>query len=250
MSVRILDLDGGVVQQETILSRYRPVLHDLRWWGPRLRLACRFGRFVRFEAELQALVAQEAETGPALTFVGSGDFHHVSLALVRRLTTPFNLLVLDNHPDWMRGLPFLHCGTWLYHAARLPNCRWVFHVGGDVDFDNGYRRLAPWRLLREGKINVFPAVRRYAKVQWRDVPHEPLRVDAELPTPAGRIEEQLQPFAEELKHWPLYISLDKDAMTAQEATVNWDSGHLDLGEVKETLEVFSRLADQRVAGMD
>ena len=96
--------------------------------------------------------AVETPDEPTLTFYGSGDFHHVSLALVRRRRAPFNLLVLDNHPDWMRGVPFLHCGTWLYHAARLPQVRRIFHVGGDVDFDNVYRWLAPWPLLHAGKI--------------------------------------------------------------------------------------------------
>src|SRR5262249_54857056 len=144
----------------------QPQVTPLREWGPRVRLACRFGVFRRFEQELATRLASEAApakkgTGPlesqvpspfspAVTLYGSGDFHHVSLALVRRLKEPCNLLVLDNHPDWMRAVPLLHCGTWLYHAARLPQVRRVFHAGGDVDFDNAYRRLAPWPELRSG----------------------------------------------------------------------------------------------------
>ena len=104
--------------------------------GTALRLACRFARFHAFEEELgRYLDGRE----PALTFYGSGDLHHVSLALLRRFTTPFNLLLLDKHPDWMCGIPFLHCGTWLRHALRLPLLRRVFHVGGDLDFDNAWR---------------------------------------------------------------------------------------------------------------
>src|SRR5205823_6657374 len=113
----------------------------------------------------------------AITFCGSGDFHHVSLALVRRLAGPFNLLVVDNHPDWMRGIPLLHCGTWLYHAARLPQLRRVFHAGGDVDFDNYYRWLAPWPLLRADKVRVFPARRPFRRGPWARVANEPLRAD-------------------------------------------------------------------------
>src|SRR5205823_5696000 len=164
----------------------------------------------------------------ALTFCGSGDFHHVSLALVRRLTTPFNLLVLDNHPDWMRGVPFLHCGTWLYHAARLPQVRRIFHVGGDVDFDNYYRWMAPWDLIESGKIVVFPAVRRYRRGRWARVEAAPLRCDAAMPFPTERVEELLTPYRRELRAWPLYVSLDKDVMVSDDAAVNWDSGHLTL----------------------
>src|SRR5207245_2357963 len=112
------------------------------------------------------------DAAPSLTFVGSGDFHHVSLALVRRQPGPINLLVLDNHPDWMRGVPVLHCGTWLSHAVRLPQVRTVFHVGGEVDFDNAYSWLAPWPELRSGKIVVLPAVRRFRGARWGRVRHQ------------------------------------------------------------------------------
>src|SRR5205823_14391349 len=138
----------------------------------------------------------------ALTFCGSGDFHHVSLALVRRLTTPFNLLVLDNHPDWMRGVPFLHCGTWLYHAARLPLVQRVFHVGGDVDFDNYYRWMAPWPLLRSGKIKVLPGVRHFRTRAWQQIAHEPVRLRSTARTTRERLEELLLPLREDLARWP------------------------------------------------
>src|SRR5262249_17872464 len=155
---------------------------------------------------------------------GSGDFHHTTLALLRRLTTPINLLVLDNHPDWMRGVPLLHCGTWLAHALRLPLLHTVFHLGGDVDFDNAYRWLAPWPALRSGKIRVFPAVRRFQSGGWNSVPHDPLR-----PHPGARLTPQrlstlLDPHRAELARRPLYVSLDKDVLGPAEAVVNWDSG--------------------------
>src|SRR5262249_11516093 len=154
--------------------------------------ACSFARFRRFERALADLPELE---GPVLTFYGSGDFHHLSLALVRRLRQPFNLLVLDKHPDWMRGLPFLHCGTWLYHAARLPHVRRIFHVGGELDSDTAYRWLAPWPLLRSGKIPVFPAIRRFRRGTWRRVGHTPLRLSPEAPATAERIATLLEPFA-------------------------------------------------------
>src|SRR5581483_798779 len=128
--------------------------------------ACRFGRFRQFESALAAWAGSERDESPAITFFGSGDFHHVSLALLRRQAAPCNLLVLDNHPDWMRAIPFLHCGTWLYHAAQLPQVRRIFHLGGDVDFDNAYRWLAPWPMIRSGKIIVAPSRRRFQGSYW------------------------------------------------------------------------------------
>src|SRR5262249_23112377 len=150
-----VDLDGSVARQGNLRERVRPRSVDMRRWGPTIRLACGFGRFERFAHELVHALGPARIDRPEILLCGSGDFHHVTLALLRRICDPINLLVIDNHPDWVRGVPFLHCGTWLHHAARLPHVRRIFHAGGDTDFDNRYRWLAPWSLLRSGKITVF-----------------------------------------------------------------------------------------------
>jgi hypothetical protein len=245
MHVQILDLDGSICRQRHLLARYESACTDLREWGPLIRLGCGFGRFLRFEKALAARVPE----GPALTLYGSGDFHHVSLALVRRLREPCNVLVLDNHPDWMRGIPFLHCGTWLYHAARLPTVRRIFHLGGDVDFDNLYSWLAPWPDLLSGKFVVLPAVRHFRGRSWGGIAHTPLR-RAGAPATADRLAELLEPFREELSRRPLYVSLDKDVMVQTDALVNWDSGHLRLAEVETILALVLEMAGGNLAGMD
>jgi hypothetical protein len=248
MQAQVLDLDGSLAPQAAVLARCRPVGVPLRTWGPRIRMACAFGRFRRFERALAGLLPPGGE--PVLTFYGSGDFHHVSLALVRRLRQPCNLLVLDKHPDWMRRIPFLHCGTWLYHAARCPHVRHVFHAGGELDFDNHYRWLAPWPELVEGRITVFPAVRAFRRGGWRRVPHEPLRPEPDTPVDAERLRLLLRPFAAVLASRPLYISVDKDVLVGADAAVNWDSGHLHLAEAQEILAAFVAAAGGRLAGMD
>jgi hypothetical protein len=249
MEARILDLDGSLFPQRDVAARSGAIVFPAREWGPRIRLACSFRRFAAFERRLTALFGSNHDESAHLTWYGSGDFHHVTLALLRRQTQPFNLLVLDNHPDWMRFVPCLHCGTWLAHAARLPQVRHVFHIGGDVDFDNAYRVLAPWRLLRSGKIVVVPATRRYQRFPWGGIGHEPLRWEAKEPAAAQRIAEVFRPFAEDLSEYPLYVSLDKDVIRAEESVVNWDSGHLTLAEVTGLLEVACGLAGD-LAGVD
>jgi hypothetical protein len=246
MRARILDLDGSVMQQSRLVGESAADVVPLQDWGPRLRMACSFDRFRCFE---QSLSRCPGGSDPTLTFYGSGDFHHVSLALVRRITTPFNLLVLDKHPDWMCGIPFLHCGTWLRHAAQLPLLQRVYHVGGDLDFDNAWRWLAPCDDLRRGKITVFPAIRRFTRGPWRRIRNVPVQANGE-PVTLPSLEQLLQPFAAALARWPLYISLDKDVMTAEDAVVNWDSGHLRLAEVTAVLTAFVTGARGNLLGMD
>jgi arginase family enzyme len=250
MQTRVFDLDGSLVPQTLLLQRSAAILVPLREWGCNLRLACRHGTFARFEERLAQLAGSRCDTQPFLTFLGSGDFHHLSLALLRRLTGPFNLLVMDNHPDWMRGVPFLHCGTWLYHAAQLPNVQRIFHLGGAVDFDNRYRWLAPWLMIRSGKIVVAPACRRFHGREWDQIAHQPLRCRPDEPVRHDVLSKWLGPYRAELAAWPLYISLDKDVLTATEAMVNWDSGCLTTAEVLAIVETFMKAANGALVGMD
>jgi hypothetical protein len=250
MQIRILDLDGALPLQLRFVTEYRPHILKLQHWGSWIRLACSFGRFGQFERELAALCPSTNDRRPTITCYGSGDFHHVSLALLRRLATPLNLLVLDNHPDWMRGVPFLHCGTWLYHAARLPWVKRIFHLGGEVDFDNYYQWMAPWRQLRSGKFIVFPALRRFQRGAWGTVPNEPVRLSPTTPVDHPRLADLLEPFRAELASRPLYISVDKDVLRAEESVVNWDSGHLTLAEVRNVLHAFISAACGQLMGLD
>lgn len=100
----ILDLDGGVLP----LPQARTLA--LQHWHDPLRFACRNTTLSRFANDV--LLPLPAQLGTVM--LGSGDFHHLSLPLLQRLHThaPFQLVVLDNHPDNMR-FPFgMHCGSW------------------------------------------------------------------------------------------------------------------------------------------
>ncbi len=242
--LRVLDLDGSLAEQADLFPESGVDRIDARDWGPRVRLACGFGTFGRFREWL----GRTLDDGPAVTLYGSGDFHHVTLALLGRLRGPFNLLVVDGHPDWMRGIPFLHCGTWLRHALRLPGLRRVFHCGGETDFENGYRHLAPWREVRSGRVVVFPSRRRFARGVWSRLDVRPLLADG-IP-PAETLRDALRPFRDELARIPLYVSIDKDVMIAEDAAVNWDSGHLRLADAASVVSTFLGAAGGRLAGAD
>jgi hypothetical protein len=220
----------------------------------RIRLGCRFGQFDRFERSLTRALGDPVDTEPHVNFLGSGDFHHVSLAMLHRQRRPVNLLVIDNHPDWMRKIPFLHCGSWLYHAARLPQVKQIFHVGGDVDFDNYFQWLAPWEELNRGKIVVLPAIRRFPGWRWARIGNDPLlgksQPAAPYSLPNGRLKDFLRPYRRDLNCRPLYVSLDKDVLRADYAPVNWDSGHLSVAQLRAVLESFLMAAGGNLAGID
>jgi hypothetical protein len=245
MHPRIIDLDGGVVAQTALCQRLGPAVHELRCWRLAVRHGCSWRRFAQFERALDEHVAADGP-GPWLNLLGASDLHHVSLALLRRLTAPCNLLVLDDRPDWLRALPGIRAGTWLRHAARLPQVRHVFHVGGNSGFDDWRRWLAPTDLLASGKITVLPAARR---LHWR-WPAQPLRTNAYRRCDLGRLETLLAPFRDVLEQFPLYISLDKRVLVLRDAIVGGRAGCMWLDEMLDVIEMFLRLSGDRLAGMD
>ena len=89
MHARVLDLDGSITSQDDLVKRLGPTVLRADSWGPRIRMACRFARFRLFENALSVAIGSSQELDPVVTLFGSGDFHHVTLALLRRLTQPF-----------------------------------------------------------------------------------------------------------------------------------------------------------------
>lgn len=247
MRLRVFDLDGSITAQENILEHHAPQIVDLSRWGPKIRLACRWRRFGRFEAALDQALGFDAEPGPTLTLVGSSDFRHVTLALLRRLREPFNLLVLDKHLGSWPHLPCLHHGNWLRHALRLGNLRQVFHLGGHFPARAG---TAVRQALRRGRLRILPAVQTHRRGRWQEVPHEPLRPRWDAMLSTARLEALLWPHLDVLQRWPLYISLDKDVLGPADAVVNGEAGHLVLDEVQQILHVFQRACEGRLVGGD
>src|SRR5690348_4987548 len=92
-----LRLDDSAAQQPTLRDLPAVCVGN---WGKKVRLACSYWRFNAFTHDLHRALQRVTPPRPRLIFGGSGDFHHVSLALLHQLPEePINLLVLDKHPD-------------------------------------------------------------------------------------------------------------------------------------------------------
>ena len=114
-AVAILDFDGSIVGQSSLRGHLadRLTVHDLSAYRTSGRLWASPRCFAAASRRL-------ADIGsPRLTLLGSGDYHHFSLALLARQPGPLTLVLFDNHPDWMRPPHRYHCGTWVYSAAQI-----------------------------------------------------------------------------------------------------------------------------------
>lgn len=83
-----------------MITQYAPEMVDLATFGPPLRIDCSFAQFWAFENEFARKTGKKSddviENEPLVTFYGSNDFHHLTLALVRRFRQPFN--IVQRHP--------------------------------------------------------------------------------------------------------------------------------------------------------
>ena len=207
----VLDLDDSVgpLPGRRVLS--------LREWEEPIRFGCSMRTLRRFADGLTDMLPREHGT----VFLGSGDFHHLTLPLVRRVTGDgsFQVVVLDNHPDNMR-FPFgVHCGSWVRRVAMLPRVSHVHVVGiTSPDIGSGHaweNYLGP---LRAGRLTYWSTgvdVRWASRVglgrAFRSFPDAASMVDAFVAAQRAQVD-------------PVYLSIDKDAFAPDVATTNWDQG--------------------------
>ena len=111
----IFDFDDSVTTQQILLQRYgsRTEIVDLHSQRSAARLWTR-------PAVYERLARENFSGQPYFSLLGSGDYHHFSLALIANQEGPLTVVLFDNHPDWMRPPHRYHCGTWVYSLARLP----------------------------------------------------------------------------------------------------------------------------------
>ena len=86
------------------------------------------------EAAQQIRQALDSLPLHAAHFLGTGDYHHVSLFWLERLQEPFALVLFDNHPDDQPcafGSDILSCGSWVADARELSMCKAVAWFDGN-----------------------------------------------------------------------------------------------------------------------
>lgn len=91
-------------------------------------------RYCSAEAAQQIRQALQGLPLRAAHFLGTGDYHYISLFWLERIGEPFALILFDNHPDDQPGAfgsEILSCGSWVADARMLPSCKAVAWFDGN-----------------------------------------------------------------------------------------------------------------------
>jgi len=227
----ILDFDGSVA-----LPGAATVV-NLSHWQQRIRFGCRWSDWRRLKSELSIPLS----TPHGCVFTGSGDYHHLSYLLLQHLPAdrPLQLIICDNHPDNMR-YPFgIHCGSWVYHASRLPQVS-AIHVLGicsqDIAIHHAWENhLSPlithklhyWSIgVDAGWLNWIGGTRCHHRFENPD--------------------DLMAAFLQQMGPLPVYLSLDKDVLSRRVVQTNWDQGCFEVNHLQALIGACA----QRLVGMD
>jgi arginase family enzyme len=198
-----------------------------------------------------------ARVAPRLCFLGSGDFHHVSALLIAEAVEtfgqPVTVIHVDNHPDWVHFKNGVHCGSWVNEVAKQPLVEKVITLGVcSKDLQWPERRGANLQNLEAGRLELYP------------YDHPPSRVMCEYGSGACYVQSGKylnwvtmrkmgtagfrDYLLERIGTSHVYITIDKDALTLNDAVTNWDQGKLRLSSVLQLLMDVG--AKHRIVGAD
>ena len=254
-----LDLDGSIPLQKPLAAALAKIVdlraaeHDMRLWANRTGLAA----VRRTIHELRGQYPQ-----PWLTFLGSGDFHHMTLLLLETLppqTRPVTLVLIDNHPDWFIWPPRYHCGNWVAGALRLPWVDSVVLIGQDSEDLQGHCFwTAPFGALCAGRVQLFPYARSSVRVPLRwpvsvagasRATRRWYGVDMGFDTIEQRGADQVfEELASRVAGRHVYVSIDKDCLASQWALTDWEQGRLSIEELQRGLQRLR--ASTQIVGID
>ncbi|GGH19056.1 arginase [Alsobacter metallidurans] len=250
-TVTILDLDGSALEQAPVLARLHAgsaTTLEMRDLGRALRLWAWKPDFEAFKARLPA-----PADAPEIFLLGSGDYHHLTAALLERRGEPLTVVHFDNHPDWAWTFPRRHCGSWVNAVLAMPHVVRVVTIGccsGDLaNLDKAGCNL---RALRSGRLEIHPwyhsptelsdpakpipgHVVEHGRLHWRNMVNE----DWDL---------AIREIFEAIPTKSVWLTIDKDVLAPEHAATNWDQGALPLAFLERAI---SRLAiERRMAGVD
>ena len=222
MNPLVLDIDGSVGDL--------PGAHrlDLREHHETLRLGCSLPRMRWLANKLD----RAAPASGGTVMLGSGDFHHLSWPLIARQNQhgQMRVLVFDNHPDNMRFLGGVHCGSWVRRVTALPFVSQVDVVGiTSSDIGAGHAWENYLRPLWSGKLRYWSIGVDTSWSRWVGVSRA-FRGFANADALVDALVAELRASSQ-----PAYVSVDKDVFSTEVLRTNWDQGVMQAHHVETVI---------------
>lgn len=251
--IRILNFDDSVARQPGLVEKFSPAVVDLTAVGPRVRL------WADDKIASNVAAALDPEFRHAVTFLGSGDFHHVTSLLLEQFTEPITLIVFDHHPDWDILPPRLGCGSWVTRALKRPNIRKAILFGmASDDISTGSIQTGNLQSLRHNRLEIYPYAHPPTTAFLKRVPTDNVSVKVQdgifrqkifwHELKGGNLSEFFFELLSRLPTKKVYVSIDKDCLPQKWSLTNWEEGRLPLPDFLFLLKLIRENLD--IVGLD
>ncbi len=251
-SIRILNFDDSLIEQNNLIEQFSPEIVDLKRIGPASRLWLSAG------AAREVTKALEPAKKNSITFIGSGDFHHISSLLIGQFDEPISIIIFDHHPDWNMLPPSAACGSWVTKILEKRNVKKVILCGiSSSDISSLSIYSANLRSLSGNRVEIYPYAHQPTINVFKHVPsNRSIRIkrkwlcrDIYWQGLRGRnLEEFFLNVLSEVETKRVYVSIDKDCLKADYALTNWEEGCFDLSELLLLLRMIKEHMD--ICGVD
>ncbi|MFH1395215.1 MAG: hypothetical protein ABIH09_03575 [Candidatus Omnitrophota bacterium] len=246
-TIRVLNFDDSVIKQKKLLERYRAEIINVK----DIASQARFWLNKKTKKEIARRTSFSSKN--SVTFLGSGDFHHISSILIDEVIEPVTVINFDFHPDWCVFPPWLSCGSWITETLKNPNVEkavllgmgpqetlsFSLQAGNYASLKNDRVEIYPWEQCPS--IACFPKIPKnksittetrgiYTKICWNELKDKNLT-------------EFLLNIIKELPVKRVYISIDKDCLQKQDSLTNWQEGRVSLESLVLMLKLFKQETD-------
>lgn len=247
--IRILNFDNSVTKQQALLSKYAHEVIDLTPLGPEAR----FWMGSKTEKQVENKIAGSGKN--AVTFLGSGDFHHISKILIGQFEEPLSVIVFDHHPDWCVLPARLNCGSWVNKVTSQKNVLKTVLVGNASDDLSDFEiQTGDLDALKNDRVEIYPYEHIPTKVFFKRIPlNHSVKVEKRIfgsqlywtELKGKDLAVFFRGLLDRLPTRKVYVSIDKDCLKSDFAVTNWEEGKLSLDElllmlnlIKENMEII------------
>ncbi len=153
-------------------------------------------------------------------FIDSGNYHYLSKLWCERIKKPFSLILFDHHTDMQKSSVegLLSCGNWVRKMLEENSCLVKVVVLGASESQRA--TIDPTLASR---VIFYGEDKLMEDSSWRE-------------------------FSSMHLSEPVYVSIDKDVLDADEAITDWDQGSMTLDRLERLLKIVFN--NEKVIGLD
>ncbi|WP_192988129.1 arginase family protein [Carnobacterium mobile] len=161
----------------------------------------------------------DAQSTSKLFFLGNGNFHYLSYGILKKIKTPFTLIVYDHHNDAgkLAYKDLISCGSWINDAVLyLPNLKRVYIIG----------------VGEEQEKEMLPEVGQKIEIIREE----------------EMTDEKMAEISETIPTTDIYVSVDRDILSEKEVQTNWNQGNIKIEKLIQSIDLV--LHDHQLIGAD